>query len=427
MKDSGIEWIGEIPKHWNINKIKYTSYVKGRIGWQGLRSEEFTTEGPYLITGTDFIDGKIKWSTCNHVESWRYNQDRYIQIKKNDVLITKDGTIGKVAIIDNIPDKTTLNTGVMVIRPLKNSYDPSYLFWILKSNQFIDFIDLIKQGSTIQHLYQKTFDNFPIVLPDSLEEQKQIVDYLDKKTKEIDNEISKNKKLITLLQKQIQSTINHAVTKGLDDTIPMKDSGVEIIGKIPESWSILKGKYFLKIYGGGELISPIDENDKANFFKVEDLNHTNADMTLEHSESHTSKSGKIIKGPIILIPKRGEAIHTNKVVITHHDCSFDSNIMGLGTKKFDLRYVAYFLLSRKLSDIADTTTIPQINNKHIKPLEFPNLPLQEQKQIADYLDKKSKKTDLLISKVELQIKQLLEFRQSLISSAVTGKIQVAEA
>lgn len=212
MKDSGIELIGEIPESWNINKIKYTSYVKGRIGWQGLSSDEYATEGPYLITGTDFVDGKIKWSTCNHVESWRYNQDPYIQIKKNDVLITKDGTIGKVAIIDNIPDKTTLNSGVMVIRPLKNSYDPSYLFWILKSNQFIDFIDLIKQGSTIQHLYQKTFDNFPIVLPNSFEEQKQIVDYLDKKTTKTDKLISKVELQIKQLEEFRESLISSAVT-----------------------------------------------------------------------------------------------------------------------------------------------------------------------------------------------------------------------
>lgn len=199
----------------------------------------------------------------------------------------------------------------------------------------------------------------------------------------------------------------------------MTDSGVQIIGKIPESWSILKGKYFLKIYGGGELISPIDENDKENFFKVEDLNHANDDMTLEHSESHVSKSGKIIKGPVILIPKRGEAIHTNKVVITHHNCSFDSNIMGLSTKKFDLRYVSYFLLSRKLSDIADTTTIPQINNKHIKPLEFPNPSLQEQKEISYFLDNKSKIILKEILKNEKLIELLKEQRQSAINRVVT--------
>ena len=212
MKNSGIQWIGEIPEHWNINKIKFTSYVKGRIGYHGLRSEEFTTKGPYLITGTDFIDGKIDWLTCNHVEFWRYEQNPYIQINKNDILITKDGTIGKVAFIDNVPDQTTLNSGVMVIRPLKKKYDSLYMYWTLKSNQFIDFIDLIKQGSTIQHLYQETFKNFQFVLPDSIEEQKQIVTYLDEKTKKADSLIFKVESQIQKLKQLRESLISSAVT-----------------------------------------------------------------------------------------------------------------------------------------------------------------------------------------------------------------------
>jgi type I restriction enzyme, S subunit len=198
-----------------------------------------------------------------------------------------------------------------------------------------------------------------------------------------------------------------------------KDSTVSIIGRIPKSWSILKGKYFLKIHGAGKFILPIDKNDYENFFKVEDLNNSNNEMILDDSESYISKSGKIIQGPLILIPKRGEAIHTNKVVITPHNCSFDSNIMGITTKKFNLRYVAYYLLSRKLSDIADTSTIPQINNKHIYPLKFPKPSISEQNEIVYYLDKKTKTIDNEIIKNQNLIKLLLEKKQSEINRAVT--------
>jgi len=174
MKESSIERIGKIPKKWNLQKIKHTSYVKGRIGWQGLHSDEFTDKGPFLITGTDFKDGRINWKSCHHVEQWRYEQDPHIQLKENDVLITKDGTIGKIALIDELPDQTTLNTGVMVIRPLDNAYIPEYFFWILQSHQFMEFINTIKTGTTINHLYQETFENFQFVLPETLDEQKQI-------------------------------------------------------------------------------------------------------------------------------------------------------------------------------------------------------------------------------------------------------------
>ncbi len=136
-KNSEIQWVGEIPEYWKIQKIKYSSYVKGRIGWQGLRSDEFTDDGPYLITGTEIINGKVDWKSCYHVQRWRFEQDPYIQIKNNDLLITKDGTIGKIAFVDNIPGPTTLNSGVIVVRPLNDFYLPRYMFWILQSEIFV--------------------------------------------------------------------------------------------------------------------------------------------------------------------------------------------------------------------------------------------------------------------------------------------------
>ncbi len=216
MKDSGIEWIGKMTKSWDVSKIKFTSYVKGRVGWQGLRSEEFTDSGAFLITGTDFKEGRINWDTCHHVENWRYEQDPYIQIQENDILITKDGTIGKVAFVDRVPDKTTLNSGIMIIRPLNKKFIPNYLYWTLQSNQFIDFIEMIKSGSTIQHLYQETFENFSFVLPKTLDEQKQIVEYLEFKTAQIDDMLYMVSCQIKKLEEYRQSLILSAVTGKID-------------------------------------------------------------------------------------------------------------------------------------------------------------------------------------------------------------------
>lgn len=99
MKDSGIEWIGEIPKEWKVNKIKHCCYLKGRIGWQGLKSDEFIDEGPFLVTGTDFKNGVVNWETCRHISIERYEEAFQIQLKNDDMLVTKDGTIGKIAIV----------------------------------------------------------------------------------------------------------------------------------------------------------------------------------------------------------------------------------------------------------------------------------------------------------------------------------------
>ena len=214
-KDSAVEWIGDIPEHWEVNKIKFIAYVKGRIGWQGLTTQEYIDEGPYLITGTDFQDGKINWKTCHHVEQWRYEQDPYIQIKNNDVLITKDGTIGKIAIVDDLPGDTTLNSGVMVVRPLNNHFIPKYLNWILNSSLFTDFINYIKSGTTINHLYQEEFGKFVFPIPEQ-DDQEQISKFLFDKTIVFDDLISKSQSQINFLQEKRQALITSAVTGKID-------------------------------------------------------------------------------------------------------------------------------------------------------------------------------------------------------------------
>ncbi len=186
MKDSGVEWIGKIPKHWKVIRIKNTALLKARIGWQGLRSDEFLDDErlPYLVTGTDFKEGFVDWKNCVRISEQRFEMDKNIQIKENDLLITKDGTIGKLAIAKNCPDKASLNSGVFVIRnqgPYK--YSDKYMYYLLQSEQFLLWFELNDAGnSTIRHLYQKDFYNFSFTYPEE-QEQEKIALYLDKKTK----------------------------------------------------------------------------------------------------------------------------------------------------------------------------------------------------------------------------------------------------
>ncbi|MDT9702140.1 restriction endonuclease subunit S, partial [Streptomyces sp. P17] len=129
------------------------STLKARIGWQGLTTKEYLNSGHYgLITGTDFNGGKIVWEGCHFVEKDRYDQDVNIQLKNNDVLITKDGTIGKAAYIENLPFPATLNSGVFIIRPLNDSYEPKYFYYVLMSRFFTEFLNKLAAGSTISHL-----------------------------------------------------------------------------------------------------------------------------------------------------------------------------------------------------------------------------------------------------------------------------------
>ena len=164
---------GEIPEDWKVSPLNKVCSLKARIGWQGLTTEEYLNQGDYiLITGTDFKDGYINWNSCSFVSKWRYDQDTNIQIQKGDVLITKDGTIGKVAFLDKIPQYGTLNSGVFVVRPKKEKIlNNEYLSWLFKSVWFKEFIDQLSGGSTINHLFQRDFEKFQIVYPSNIKEQ----------------------------------------------------------------------------------------------------------------------------------------------------------------------------------------------------------------------------------------------------------------
>ena len=177
--------LGEIPEDWSTISIGRNAALKARIGWQALTTKEYQVTGEiFLVTGTDFDAGSVNWERCFYVSEWRYKQDLNIQLKENDVLITKDGTIGKVGYVSVLNKPATLNSGVFVIRPKNNSFEPRYLFYVLTSRLFDDFINRITAGSTITHLYQKDFVDFRFLAP-NIEEQATIAPILSDMDEEI--------------------------------------------------------------------------------------------------------------------------------------------------------------------------------------------------------------------------------------------------
>lgn len=193
---------------WNPLNMGRQSYLKARIGWQGLTTAEYLESGDYgLVTGTDFREGRIDWGGCHFVEKSRYDQDRFIQLKVGDVLVTKDGTIGKAAYIDHLPFPATLNSGVFVMRPLNDSYVPKYFFYILMSRIFTDFLNKLAAGSTISHLYQKDFVGFEFSAPPTNEEQSAIVEVLSDMDSEIEALEQRRAKTADLKQAVMQELL----------------------------------------------------------------------------------------------------------------------------------------------------------------------------------------------------------------------------
>ena len=170
--------LGIIPEDWQLQSVGKHCSVKARIGWQGLRSDEYLTSGEYgLITSTDIVDGMVDWGTCCFVSKVRYSQDPNIIVQENDTLISKDGTIGKVGIVQNIPFPSTLNSGIFVVRPKLDNVYKKYLAFAFKSIYFQDFINRLTAGSTIVHLYQKDIVKFVFPVP-PIAEQRAIAEAL---------------------------------------------------------------------------------------------------------------------------------------------------------------------------------------------------------------------------------------------------------
>ena len=196
---------------WAITNLARDSVLKARIGWQGLTTAEYLSSGKYyLVTGTDFDDGQIEWGKCCYVTRSRYLQDKHIHLKLGDVLLTKDGTIGKVGYVAHLPGPATLNSGVFVIRPVKEKWSPLYMFYVLTSQIFRDFLKRLEAGSTISHLYQKDFVDFEFLAPE-IDEQVAIATILSDMDAEITDLKARRNKTDAIKQGMMQQLLTGRV------------------------------------------------------------------------------------------------------------------------------------------------------------------------------------------------------------------------
>lgn len=200
---------------WIKKTLKDVASLKARIGWQGLTTAEYKSTGEYrLITGTEFKNGFVDWEKCFYVDEQRYHQDRNIQIKRHDVLVTKDGTIGKVALIKAVPLPATLNSGVFVIRPINGSFSPEFFYYVMLSETFKKFLAQLSAGSTINHLYQKDFVSFQFYVPDTIDEQNRIASILSDMDADIELLIKKQKKYKLIKEGMMQNLLTGKIRLG---------------------------------------------------------------------------------------------------------------------------------------------------------------------------------------------------------------------
>lgn len=435
MKATGIQWIGDIPASWNTKRIKYMARLKGRIGWQGLTSEEYQEEGAYLITGVDFKDGGIDWENCYRVPMKRWEEAKEIQIQNGDLLITKDGTIGKVAIVSDMPGEASLNSGVLRIMPIEG-YSQRFLYWVIQSEEFWNWFHFRNAGnSTIIHLYQGDFAEFNCAFPDRTE-QKDIADYLDEQCGKLDRIIADLEKQISILQKYQRSLIIETVTGGLNKNTPLKDSGIDWVDKIPAHWKVNKVRYISKLNSGAtpsKDVSTYWEGDIPWVSSQEVKSDVLFDTSLHISEEAIkSCSTKLMPaGTLVMVVRSGILQHTLPVALLGVPATINQDIKGFSFSSkmlpaFFKYYVQGFNDALLNTLVKDKTTVESIDYNLLLSCKVMIPPVEEQERIVQYLDEYCLKFKSVLNTKQLQLDVLKQNKQSTVYEYVTGKKRVKE-
>ena len=428
-KDSGIEWLGEIPSHWTATQVKYGYQVTLGKMLQSTPKSFHDELKPYLKAQNIQPIG----ISVNQVEEMWFSADerKKLLLVKDDVLVSEGGDVGRSAIWNAEIEECYIQNAINRVRPKSNNSSKLFLYWIgfLKST---DFINIICNKATIAHYTAEKLETSPLVLPSS-DEQTQIANFLDHETAKIDSLIEKQKQLIQLLKEKRQAVISHAVTKGLDPSVKMKDSGVEWLREVPEHWELPKLFYITNRIGDGLHSTPVYQDGTGYYFingnNLIDGKISIGETAKEVPESEYIRHQVTLNKTTVLLSINGTigkiALFDNEPVILGKSAAYincQSNLLPV--------FLANFLATseaRKYYDLEVTgTTIFNLSLNSIRNMKIPLPPLDEQIKITGFVSKQFLKYKNLIDAAEKQNNLLQERRTALISAAVTGKIDVRD-
>ncbi|HEH6154133.1 TPA: restriction endonuclease subunit S [Campylobacter jejuni] len=421
-KESGIEWLGEIPEHWEVVKInKIVTFVNG----YAFENFDFNPifEIPVIRIG-DMQKEKILYDNC--LKTKEKEKLKQFLISNNDILIALSGaTTGKIAFCDT-DNKAYINQRVAIVRSKLKLVKYYFL-----TRGFSLLIELACNGSAQPNISTKEIGEFKIPLP-PLKEQEQIANFLDEKCKKIANFIEKKEKLITLLKEQKQALINETITKGLDKNINFKDSGIEWLGEILQHWRIVKLKYvaFTNI---GLVYTPDDiiENPDEGYPVLRANNIQNGKIDYQDliyiKSKQIGKKQIISSGDLLMCVRNGSENLLGKTAkIQDGYFSFGAFTAIIKSQFNDYFYWIFQtnMLRKSIASFSASNGIGQISQDDIKNFIISFPPLKEQEQIAQFLDSEISKIDKIIEKTKKQIKLIKEYKTTLINQAVCGRIDL---
>ena len=438
-KNSGVEWLGEVPEHWTVLKNRHIfNFSKGL----SITKENLQESGIPCVSYGE-VHSKFGFEFNPEINDLKFVSEEYLKTSKNCLLNSGDFIFADTSEdfegsgnFSYLNSKSQVFAGYhTVIARLKFSHNPRFFAYVFDSNAHRKQIQTQVKGIKVFSITQGILKDIYSWLP-PIDEQQKIVLFLDTETARIDNLISKQEKLIELLEEQRKSIISHAVTKGLNPNAPMKDSGVEWLGKVPNDWNFSRLDAVSKIVRGNSAFSKMDLLESGKYValqygKTYKVNEINESFGSYVNQEFFKKSQITEFGDIILI-STSETLED-----LGHSCFYARHDVGLiGGEQFLLKpknqnfgkyiYYATKAFSSYLQRYATGLKVFRFNLDDLKKIYIPDISLVEQQKIAEFLDKETARIDISVLKQKSLIEKLKEYRASIISHAVTGKIDVRE-
>ncbi|UJP64804.1 restriction endonuclease subunit S [Mongoliitalea daihaiensis] len=418
-KDSGVDWLGEIPEGWELRKFKYLFREINERSDDGTEDLLSVSQYTGVTKKSDKVEEGDLLTTASTLEGYKkvYQNDLV-----SNIMLAWNGSLG-------FSPFNGITSPAYSIYRLNKGNSERFFHYLVRSQIYKSEFKRNSSGVIESRLRLYTDDFFAIwsILPSPFE-QTAIANFLDDKTAKIDQAIAQKEQLIALLKERKQIIIQNAVTKGLDPNARMKDSGVEWIGEIPEHWEVKKLKYVAFIRGGqvDPKISPYKEMILIAPNHIESrsgviLYEETADQQGADSGKYLAKEGDLIYSKIR--PELRKVCKTDKVCL----CSADMYAIK-ASKDVSEDYLLFVFLGEQFNDFMINQSLrvamPKVNRSDVinYPIVFP--PFEEQRRIIKYIETQSAKTDQAISLQQNQIDKLKEYKATLIDSAVTGKIKV---
>lgn len=431
-----MDWVGDVPEHWEVHRLKHIASVQ----FSSVDKHTKEDETPVRLCNyvdvyyNDFIKDGIDFMAATATRS---EIDRF-HLRHGDVLITKDSEawddIAVPAYVAEEFDGVLCGYHLAHIRPDLRKVLGEYLFRAFRSRGVNDQFRVAANGITRFGLGKYWLDNGLFPVP-PLDEQKALAEFLDRETARIDALIEKKRRQIELLQEKRSALISHAVTKGLDPNAPMKDSGIEWLGKVPTHWDVLRLKRIACIGNGS---TPSRENIEYwtnGSFPWLNSSVVNQVQVMEGSDFVTDLALRechlpCLSPPTVVVGITGEGKTRGMATVVEIECTINQHLAFIKPKDgaANAAYVRnlflplYDFLRRESS--GGGSTKGAITCEQLANLKIPCPPVHEQTEIVDRIDREASQTDTLLARVQRSIDLLREHRSALISAAVTGKIDV---